>query len=91
MADEFRADLDEVKADLATLVGEARGQRQPQIDALESALATLATAVRNLTASPGAESVSAVQAARGEVVAVVQSLLAALDGNCPGMTPSPTG
>src|SRR5438067_13030885 len=41
MADEIRADANEVKADLTTFVSNAHGSYQPQTDALRTALATL--------------------------------------------------
>jgi hypothetical protein len=92
MAGEIKADLAAVKASVTTLANDARGQWQPQVDALKSALAKLETAVDNLAASPGTGAVSGVVVARGEVNAATQNLLAAVTPGCtsvPSLSPSP--
>jgi hypothetical protein len=96
MADEIRADANEVKADLATFVSNAHGSYQPQTDALRTALATLDGALATMSASPGTSSASAVQTARGQVATAAQNLQAALPP-CPSgsstssPSPSPSG
>ena len=87
---EIRADLNEVEANLTAFVNHAGGQWQAQTSALQSALATLKTAVSNLAANPSSSTVSGVVTALGAVKTAGQNLLAAVNTRCPSASPSPS-
>ena len=90
-ASEIISDLNDVKAALTTLVIHAHGQWQDQTSALSAALGTLGTAVSRLVARPGANTVSDVVAALGQVNTAAQNLLAAVNTDCPSASSSPSG
>jgi hypothetical protein len=84
------ANINDVKAALTKLVNDARGQFQTQTSALSTALDTLKTAVSSLGASPGVSTVSGVVSALGQVNTAAQSLLAAVNTDCPSASSSPS-
>ncbi len=88
---EITADINAVKTALTTFVTDARGQWQAQTSALSAALDTLKTAASSLAASPGVSTVSGVVAALGHVNTAAQNLLAAVNTDCPSVSPSSSG
>jgi outer membrane scaffolding protein for murein synthesis (MipA/OmpV family) len=90
-ADEIKADIATVKADLSTFIEDAHGRWQLQTDALRVALATLETAVIGLDASPGPVTVSTVRAALSGVGIAAQNLYTAVQGTCASASPSTSG
>jgi len=90
-AEEIKADLEKVRADLTTLAKDSRGERQDETNALTSALTALQTAVDDLVATPSTSAISAVATALGEVGTAAQDLLAAVSTRCPSVSPSPSG
>lgn len=91
MTDELTSDLNVVKVNLASVSTQARGQAQPQTDALSSALSELETAAGDLAAYPSAESVGTARTALGEVTIAARELWAVLTPNCLNASASPTG
>jgi hypothetical protein len=87
---QITANLNDVKAALTKLVNDARGQFQTQTSALSATLDTLKTAVSSLGASPGVSTVSGVVSALGQVNTAAQSLLAAVNTDCPSASSSPS-
>ena len=87
---QITANINDVKAALTKLVNDARGQFQAQTSALSTALDTLKTAVSSLGASPGVSTVSGVVSALGQVNTAAQSLLAAVNTDCPSASSSPS-
>jgi len=87
---QITANINDVKAALTKLVNDARGQFQTQTSALSAALDTLKTAVSSLGASPGVSTVSGVVSALGQVNTAAQSLLAAVNTDCPSASSSPS-
>jgi len=85
---QITANLNDVRAALATLVTDARGRFQAQTSALSAALDTLKTAVSSLGASPGVSTVSGVVSALGQVNTAAQKLLAAVNTDCPSASSS---
>jgi hypothetical protein len=88
--DEITTKLNEIMANLATLVSDARDQWQAQTSALNSALSTLKTAVANLAASPSSGAAAGVVTALGRVNAAARNLLAAVDTRCLSASPTPS-
>jgi hypothetical protein len=87
---QITADINDVRAALTKLVNDAHGQWQAQTSALSSALDTLKTSVSSLGASPGVSTVSGVVSALGQVNTAAQSLLAAVNTDCPSASSSPS-
>jgi hypothetical protein len=87
---QITANVNDVKAALATLVTNAHGRFQSQTSALSAALDTLKTAVSSLGASPGVSTVSGVVSALGQVNTAAQNLLAAVNTDCPSASSSPS-
>jgi len=85
---QITADINDVRAALTKLVNDAHGQWQAQTSALSSALDTLKTSVSSLAASPGVSTVSGVVSALGQVNTAAQSLLAAVNTDCPSASSS---
>jgi hypothetical protein len=91
MKDEITAKLTAVKTNLTAFVAEARGQWQAQTTALKSALTSVQTAAKSLTANPSVSAAGGVLSALGEVSTATQNLLAAVSTGCPSASPSPSG
>ena len=91
MKNEITADLTNVKAKLTAFVDEAHGRWKTQTAALKSALTTLQTEVKKLTASPSVSALASVATAIGGVGTATQDLLAAVSTDCPSASPSPSG
>ncbi len=89
-AAEISADLAEVKSNLDTLTANAGAQWHAQTAALKAALTTAGTAVKNLASQPSAAGVSAVVSAIGKVNTAAQNLLAAVNTDCPSVSPLPS-
>ena len=87
---QITADINDVRAALTKLVNDAHGQWQAQTSGLSSALDTLKTSVSSLAASPGVSTVSGVVSALGQVNTAAQSLLAAVNTDCPSASSSPS-
>lgn len=90
VAAELSTDAEAVKTNLANVVYATQGQLQVPIDALQSAIDGLEAAARSLADAPGADTVGAAQGALGEVRAAGQDLVAAVNRNCPKVSPAPS-
>ena len=88
---QLTANINDVRAALATLVTNAHGRFQAQTSAMSSALDTLKTAVSSLGASPGVSTVAGVVSGLGQVNTAAQNLLAAVNTDCPSASPSSSG
>ena len=80
---EIKADLANVKAATTKLANQAGNQWQAQTSSLKSALTSLETAVKQVTANPSATAVTSVVTALGEVTTATQHLFAAVGNRCP--------
>ena len=80
---EIKADLANVKAATTKLANQAGNQWQAQTSSLKSALTSLETAVKQVTANPSATAVTSVVTAIGEVTTATQHLFAAVGNRCP--------
>lgn len=87
---EIKADLQAVKSRLSALTAEARSQWQQQVSALKTALAGLQSAVAKVGSQPSTEAVAGVVTAVGKVNTAGQDLLAAINTDCPSLSPSPS-
>jgi hypothetical protein len=85
---ELKSNLAQVHTDLTALITHAKGEWQTQTSGLKSALATLQTAVSDLSSSPSASTVAGVVTALGEVATAGKSLLTAVSTRCPSASPS---
>jgi hypothetical protein len=85
---EIKSNLAQVHTDLTALITHAKGQWQAQTSALKAALATLQTAVSDLSSSPSATTVAGVATALREVAGAGGSLLTAISTKCPSASPS---
>jgi len=85
---EIKSNLTQVHTDLTTLITHAKGQWQTETSALKDALATLQTAVSDLSSSPSASTVAGVATALGEVATTGKALLAKISKGCPSASPS---
>lgn len=91
VVDEIKADLERVQAALKTFAADARGQWGTQVEALQSALDRLKTALGNAVASPGASTAADVATAFGAVGTAARNLLDAVSVDCPpASTPAGT-
>ena len=84
-ASTLAADVKDIKAQVTTLANDARTQWSSQIEALNSALAKLQTAV---TGVAHGGSLSSVGSALGAVRTAAQQLLTAAGAQCPSSSPS---
>ena len=85
---ELKSNLAQVHTDLTALITHAKGEWQTQTSGLKAALATLQTAVSDLSSSPSASTVAGVAAALGGVATAGKSLLTAVSTRCPSASPS---
>ena len=80
--DEIKADLANAKTAATNLANQAGNQWQAQTGSLKSALTSLESAVKQVTANPSATAVTSVVAALGEVSTATQQLFAAVGDRC---------
>lgn len=90
MAEEIKADLEDVQEKLTALANDLRAQFRERTAALEAALGELGTAIEALAANPNSDTTSAVRSALSEVSTAWTDLLQALSTRCPVLSTSPT-
>ncbi|HLI36973.1 MAG TPA: hypothetical protein VKV80_06480 [Streptosporangiaceae bacterium] len=86
----LKADLQGAKSDLPALTASAKGQWQAQTGAMKSALNEAQSAVAALASQPSADTATNAAHAIGGVNTATQNLLAAVNTDCPSVSPSPS-
>ena len=81
-ASDLESGLTTIKSDLADVKTDAKSQFAPQLDAVDSALATLTTSVQAAKTDPSADTLAAVEAAVAPFNNAVQTLISDVQSTC---------
>jgi hypothetical protein len=81
-ASDLESGLTTIKSDLADVKTDAKSQYASQLDAVDSALATLTTRVDAAKADPSADTLAAVGAAVAPFNSAVQTLISDVESTC---------